>query len=171
MIKRSRHGTGGFTLLEILLAIAIIGLIATTIIGASARLLSEKPTNPDDVFWQATMASRKAALLSGNEVRLDFDPKAKAFVLHNGAATKIFLVPSAGDDFGVDFVASRSAGSSTLIGGALIETQSLPYVSFYADGTCVPFRVQIRNKGGAHALSIDPWTCARVLNPSEATHP
>jgi hypothetical protein len=44
----------------------------------------------------------------------------------------------------------------------------MPSVTFYDDGTCTPFRVQLRTNAGAHMLTIDPWTCAPVLTKSDA---
>ena len=41
-----RHATHGFTLLEVLLSIAIIALLATVLVGGSARLLNEQPASP-----------------------------------------------------------------------------------------------------------------------------
>jgi general secretion pathway protein H len=56
-----------------------------------------------------------------------------------------------------------------LIGGTVVETEPLAAVTFYNDGTCTPFRVQLRANGAAHILSIDPWTCAPVLSKSDAS--
>ncbi len=160
---------GGFTLLEVLLTVALIGLLATTLIGISAHLLSDRPTSPDDIFWQAAQEARRSALKSKHEVRLSFDAKAKTFEVNGGTTSRAFAVPSAPDDLAVDFIADQSGGSSSLIGGTLVETQTMTDVPFYPDGTCVPFRVQFRAKGGVHRVSIDPWTGARVLAPLDST--
>ena len=159
---------GGFTLLEILLAIAVIGLIATTVIGVSAHLLTAKPSTPDDVFWQACQAARKAALETGHEETLSFDPKTKSFSVSDGTASKGFAIAAASDDLAVDFLTTQSGSSAMLLGGTLVQTQTIPSVAFYGDGTCVPFQVQFRSKGGAHVQSIDPWTCSPILTPPDA---
>lgn len=161
----------GFTLLEILLAIAVIGLLATTVIGLSAHLLTAKPSTPDDVFWQACQAARKAALESGRDEVLSFDPKAKAFSVGDGTAAKTFPIPAAADDLAVDFLTTQNGASAMLLGGTLVQTQTIPSVTFFGDGTCVPFQVQFRARGAAHVQSIDPWTCARVLTPPDANAP
>jgi prepilin-type N-terminal cleavage/methylation domain-containing protein len=158
----------GFTLLEILLAIAVIGLLATTVIGLSSNLLTAKPSTPDDVFWQACQAARKAALESGRDESLSFDPKTKAFSLSDGTVVKTFPVPAAPDDLVVDFFTTQSGPSFMLLGGTLVQTHPIPSVAFYNDGTCVPFQVQFRARGAAHVQSIDPWTCAPVLTPPDA---
>ena len=154
----------GFTLLEIVLAVAVIGLMATVVIGVSAHLLSEAPRDPEAVFWRACQEARKAALDKGGDVRLAFDDKAKAFVL-SGALSEAFAIPAAEEDFGVELLSGQEGGPSALVGGVLVSTQMVPYVTFFSDGTCVPFRVQIRSRGGVHVISIDPWTCAQVLAP------
>ncbi len=66
----------------------------------------------------------------------------------------------------IDFLAPASAAGSSasiLIAGQLVETQTLPYVTFYGDGTCAPFRVQMKSKNSESILEIDPWTCAPIL--------
>ena len=164
----AKRDEGGFTLLEILLAIALIALIATTIIGASAHLLSNRSASPDDVFWQACAAARKSALQSGVEARLAFDDKTKSFIVTNGAASKTIAVASAGDELGISFLTTQTGASAVLIGGTLLGTESMPYVTFFPDGTCIPFRVQVRLRDGVHSLAIDPWTCARVLSQTNS---
>src|SRR5690242_7037360 len=76
----------GFTLLEILLAIAIIALVGTVLIGGSTRLLSDKPVTPHEIFWKAVQEARKTALKSEHEVRLRFDSDRKQFVILDGLA-------------------------------------------------------------------------------------
>jgi prepilin-type N-terminal cleavage/methylation domain-containing protein len=160
---------GGFTLVEILLVIALIALLSTIFIGGSSALLAEKAPSPDAQFWTACGAARGEALDEGKSVILTFDPKARGFVLDDGVQKK--GMPLSGpDDLLVDFhpVAS-STSSSVLLGGTLVETESLASVTFYDDGTCTPFRAQVHSKLGAHILSIDPWTCAPVLSKTDAT--
>ena len=49
------------------------------------------------------------------------------------------------------------------IAGELVETRTQPFVTFYGDGTCSPFRVQLRSPAQTRVLEIDPWTCAPML--------
>ncbi len=151
-----------FTLLEILLAIALMALLAGALVSGSAQLIGDKPATPEDVFWQVVQKARQAALKSEGEVRLSFDAKDKAFVLGDGTVSKSFPVPPA-KELTVDFLSAQTGGSTVLIGGALVDTQTMPFVTFYPDGTCTAFRVQFRAGGFARILTIDPWTCAQVL--------
>lgn len=179
----ARLSRRGFTLLEVLVSIAIIALVAAVLVGGSARLLSEQPVTPHEVFWKAVQEARKSALKLEHEVRLKFDKERKQFVLIDGVAPstlaadgftreetalKQFPIPSlAGSDLTVDFLpqASKSGGSAILVGGVMIESQSIPYVSFFSDGTCTAFRAQFMRNGGSSILNIDPWTCAPILTP------
>jgi general secretion pathway protein H len=54
-----------------------------------------------------------------------------------------------------------------VLAGQVVDTESLPSVTFYGDGTCTAFRVQVRVGVDSHILSIDPWTCAPVLTPPD----
>jgi prepilin-type N-terminal cleavage/methylation domain-containing protein len=158
---------GGFTLIEILLVVALIGLISWILIGGSTALMAQKDS-PDEQFWKATGAARKEALEEGKSVVMTYDDKARGFVLNDGSQKKTIGVTGA-DDLVIDFHPVKSDSSSTsLIGGTLVETEPLAAVTFYNDGTCTPFRVQLRSGASAHVLSVDPWTCAPVLSTYDA---
>lgn len=160
---------GGFTLIEVLLVIALIALLGTIFIGGSSALLSDKNPSPDSQFWKACSEARSEALDEGRSVLLSFDPKARGFVLDDGASKRELPFIGA-DDTEVDFHPPQSdSGSAILVGGTVVETDTLSSVTFYDDGTCTPFRAQIRSKLGAHLLSIDPWTCAQVLTKNDTT--
>jgi general secretion pathway protein H len=172
MERMTTSGTGeprGFTLVEILLALALVGLISWIFIGASTALLSDRGTSPDEQFWKACGAARKEALEEQRDVLLTYDAKARGFVINDGNS-KTTLPMAGADDITVDFhpVASDSS-SSVLIGGTLVETEPLAAATFYSDGTCTAFRAQVRTKGGAHLLSVDPWTCAPVISSTDAS--
>jgi prepilin-type N-terminal cleavage/methylation domain-containing protein len=158
----------GFTLLEILLVLALIALMGTIFIGGSQAMLTDKAKSLDEQFWQVSAQARKMALEDRQSVLLSYDPKAKAFLLVDAAGKAI--VPVTGpDDAMIDFhPAQVESGSEVLVGGTLVETQAMPSVTFYNDGTCTPFRVQIRADNAAHILSIDPWTCAPVIAAADA---
>jgi general secretion pathway protein H len=161
---------GGFTLIEILLAIALVGLLGWIFVGASSALLADRGQSPDEQFWGACAAARKEALEERRTVLLTVDtkdPKARGYTLNDGSAKTLLPITGA-DDLVVDFHPVQSdASSSTLIGGTLVETQPLAAATFYNDGTCTPFRAQVRTAAGAHILSVDPWTCAPVLSKSD----
>jgi general secretion pathway protein H len=167
LIRSFGSAARGFTLLEIMLALAVIALLAGVLVSASVGLMGDKPATPEDVFWKTVLEARNVALHAEEEVRVSFDPKELKFLLDDGKTPKSFAVaPSR--DLTIDFLPPASSGRSTiLVGGELVESQKLPYVTFYADGTCSPFRAQFRNSGAARIVEIDPWTCAKILPKQE----
>jgi prepilin-type N-terminal cleavage/methylation domain-containing protein len=181
---RRRASRGGFTLLEILLALAVMALVATLFIGATAQLLKTQAVTADDVFWKAVQEARKDALKSEHDIRLKFDPEKKRFLILDSTAQpapdplnpvppeevplKEFpLLPEVASDLTVTFLATTKGGPTMLIGGVLVESQPIAYVTFYPDGTCTAFRTQFVRPTGSHVLNIDPWTCAPVLTPPD----
>jgi general secretion pathway protein H len=182
-VKAGRGGAA-FTLLEILISLALVSLLIGATISIAPR--SDTSLTTDEVFWKALTEARKQALTTQQDIRLGFDNKAKAFVIgaNLGAQTDAAASTQTGADAGtqtsaaaaaqtfpvafadkltVDFLPVGKSNSSMLIGGELIETQPLPFVTLYSDGTCTPFRVQFHSSGAARIIAIDPWTCAEVL--------
>lgn len=163
-----QRGVGrGFTILEILLVLALLGFLSTVLVVGGARLLADRPQSPEDVFWEAVRQSRDYALLRNRDVSLRFDRETRAFVAGTAEGEQTFPVPAdvGGEDLRIEFLSTQKFEATVLIGGVLLETATLPRVTFYADGTCSPFRVQLRNgaSGVPVTLNIDPWTCAPVL--------
>lgn len=167
MARTTTSGTGdlgGFTLLEILLALALIALLGTLFIGGSQAMFAGKADSLDDQFWRVCAAARHRALEDRQDVLLTYDAKARAFALADAAGRSQQPVTGP-EDLMIDFhPASSEGGSEALVGGTLVETKPIGAVTFYADGTCTPFRAQVRAGGGAHLLAVDPWTCAPELS-------
>lgn len=166
-----------------LLCLAIIALLGTVLIGGASSLLNSEPASVDDVFWKAVQSARKTALRTEHDIRLKYDKDKKQFVMVDGLAPpvvgpdgftkeevplKTFPVSAPNEtDMTVDFLGATGKGNAILIGGVMIESQPIDHVTFYSDGTCSPFRLQVMRNGSAHTLSIDPWTCAQVLTPTD----
>lgn len=184
---RRRLGARAFTLLEVLLALALLALMAAILISGGANLLKVQPTLPEDVFWQAVQEARKRALKAEHEIRLKFDKEKKSFVLIDGLAPsmlapdgftheevplKEFPVPPVNTaDLQVDLLSPMKGGPTIMIAGVVLEAQPVPFVTFYPDGTCSAFRAQFYFRGAAHIVSIDQWTCAPMLTPADQNTP
>jgi general secretion pathway protein H len=158
----------GFTLLEILVTLALIALLAGALVAGAGRLLNDQPTTPAEIFRKALTEARQYAIEKNVEVRLSFNAKDKAFVASTTDSTRSYPLIGT-DDLAIDFLAAQKGGTTVLIAGVLVETQTIPYVTFYPDGTCSPFRVQFRINGNASVTAIDPWTCAPVLEAKPVT--
>ncbi len=155
----------GFTLLEILLVIALIAMLSAGLVSAAIHVVDNQPRTPEAVFWAANTAARRAALQHERDVVLSYDTKEKQFVVTDDSDTQDFPIPNA-KDLTVDLLqgqATTGGAGSVLIGGELVATGTLPNVTYYPDGTCAPFRVQFRANGPARIVAIDPWTCAPML--------
>lgn len=162
-------GRGGFTLLEVLVTLALIALLTGALVVGANSLLRDRPKTPEELFWGAVGEVRKEALLDNRDVRLRFDPAKSEFVAWSGGGAMRYPFV-AKETAELDFLPPRAPGSfsAMLVGGELIETQTMRFVTFYRDGTCSPFRVQLKTRNGARVLEIDPWTCAPILTNQPA---
>ena len=159
--------TCAFTLLEIILVLALIALIGSVLaVGVSGVFNNDHPA-PDDVFWQACRSAQKLASLSERDTTLRFDAKEKKLVWSNGQETDSAAFDASRGDVSVQFVQAAAGGSLILIAGHVVETQEVPRVLFYPDGTCMAFRVQFRAGATSWQIGIDPWTCAPVLEKAK----
>ncbi len=153
-------GIGGFTLLEIVVVLALFGLITALLIGGSGALL--RAIGREDVentALNAIASARHEAVLSGRTLELRLDEKTR--VLDWGAARATL----AGED--VVRLLPPVKTSSVLIGGRL-EEAAITTVRFHADGTCDPFRLEIVRGQTGRILAIDPWTCTVLASDDRA---
>ena len=156
-------GPSAFTLLEVLLVIALIGIVTTALLVGGPRLAGDRPLTAEDVFWRAVGEARHYALLHQTEVRLSYDREARHFTAWTPEGTETFAVPGE-SDLQLDFLSAQKGGRSIMIGGVVLEAQVIPSITFYDDGTCTPFRVQLRtDQNQPRVIGIDPWTCAALL--------
>ncbi len=164
MVCLRERRRGGFTLLEVLLTLAVIGLVVAVLVTGAVQLTEHKDATPEEIFWKAVGDARKQAMLSGQAVQLRLVQKGKSTsLLETGPSGEKSYEFSGATPVVVDFLSTQKTASAILIRGELVETQTIPAVTFYGDGTCSPFRLQIRGSGTPRMISIDPWTCAPVL--------
>ena len=105
MARTTTSGTGdlgGFTLLEILLALALVALLGTIFIGGSSAMLTDRAASLDDQFWKACAEARHQALEHRQEVLLSFDARARAFEMTDGSGRKDDPVTGP-EDLAIDF--------------------------------------------------------------------
>ena len=151
------------------MVIALIALLTSVLVTGAIQLTHEQAVTPEDVFWRAVAETRRIALVSGHDLRMSYDSKgdgpekSRALIVRSlDGSEKKFLFEQPGD-LTVDFLPTQKSNNLVLIGGQAVDTKTIPYVTFFGDGTCSPFRLQIRTGAEARTLTIDPWTCSLVL--------
>jgi len=158
--SRPRRAADGFTLLEIVVVLALFGLITALLIGGSGALLRAIGREEvENTALNAIASARHEAVLAGRTLELRLDEKTRVLDWGAGRATL------AGED--TVRLLPPVKTSSVLIGGRL-EEAAITGVRFHADGTCDPFRLEIVRGPSGRILVIDPWTCT-VLAPGDKT--
>ena len=156
-VKLSR----AFSLVEMLLVLAIVALLGTLLLpGANSLLQALSVEEPDRLVLNSINRAREQALTCNRTVRLSFEEGKQRLVWSNDTGVHQQKLPP---DIKVQLLQAWK-GSTILLGGQLLETQALPAVRFYPDGTCDAFRVQIsRGPAAPQIIVFDPWTCAPMM--------
>lgn len=158
--SRGLRGSPAFSLLELLLVLALFALVGTLTIGAVGTMLRESGRDSAlEKSLRAVAQARHDAVFHAEIVDLRFDEKLRQLTWSFGAdvlaeGESIRLLPP-------------QRVSSMLIGGRLVE-QPLDRVRFYPNGTCDPFRLEIVRDRTSQFLAIDPWTCTPLAPGNEA---
>ncbi len=158
--RRPGAGHRAFTLVETILALAVITLLGALLLpGVNSILKAIQQEPPDRLFWSIVTTAREEALISARTVKLRFDGRNKLLAWGDGTHRQRKLPAG----ISIKFLQPRR-GSTILLGGLLVETNEMPLVRFYPDGTCDRFRAQIfRDKAPLQIIAVDPWTCAPMI--------
>ncbi len=149
-----------FTLVEVLVMVALLGVVATVFMARSADLFRANDPRADDAFWQAVTAARQLALDSNQIVVLRYDAE-KHLLKWVGESVPGSTVAYSGKQ--LQLLATNVQGA-ILLGGVLTETDPLKFVRFYPDGACDGFRAQLVDKDDKRMLlTVDQWTCAPIV--------
>lgn len=145
----------GFTLIEVILVLALIGLIASVLItGANALFLDAKEQDPEAAVLTLLQKARGEAVETGQVVELTPLPEDAGFLLgKDGVET----LPKR-EGFSVRLIEPQMT-EAFLIGG-LLEERAVKRLRFYPDGSCDPVRVQVLRGEVRRVYAIDPWTAA-----------
>ncbi len=171
MTSRQPAGGGerenGFTLVEVLLALAIMALLGTLLLpGVNSIMRSLSTSEPDQVVWATLNQVREQALTGNRPIWLQSGKDNTRLNWSDGQANWTKELPAG---CRVQLLQARPGGQ-VLIGGQLIETKEVAGVRFYPDGTCDAFRVQLRKDSAAtQILAVDPWTCAPIIPPPRSS--
>ncbi len=159
--RRRPAGAAGFTLVEVILVLAVIMLLGALLLpGVNSMLRATSNEEPDRIFWDSVLAAREQALTTNQTVRLRFDKEKNLLNWGDDAAPRQKAVPAG---VSIQFLAAKT-GSAILLGGVLVESEEIPVVRFFPDGTCDRFRVQLRRgRDTPQVIAVDPWTCAPMI--------
>lgn len=154
-----------FTLVEILLVLALIGLLGSVMIGGAASLLdANDEKDPEAALLVLLQTVRGQAVESGQVIELVQLPNDKGFKWGDAG---LVTLPLREGGARVRLIRPEF-GAASLVGGQM-EEKPLDRVRFYPDGSCDPLRVQVRRGDTRRVFVIDPWTAAPLPqkpNPS-----
>ena len=168
-MEGARHtfsGTGdrrGFTLIEVIVVLMLIGMIASVLItGATSMLNANEEKDPESALLTLMQKVRGQAVESGQIIELTQLPEDKGFLW---GADGVETLPQAGVKGGprARLLKPEFSGAS-LLGGQMEETP-LDRLRFYPDGSCDPTRIEVRRGDARRVFSIDPWTAAPLPGP------
>lgn len=150
-----------FSLLEVLLALAVLALVGSLFIAGGSTFLRARQPSVEDLFWQAVATCSERAVESGRPVVLAFDPEQGALrALGEDFPGSTLPIPGGKIEF-----LSATDRRTVLLGGEAVGTAVVPHVRFYPEGTCDAFRAQLTDAAGRrNTIRVDPWTCAPVLS-------
>ncbi|HWA29302.1 MAG TPA: prepilin-type N-terminal cleavage/methylation domain-containing protein [Lacunisphaera sp.] len=157
--RPSRPLSRAFTLLEVVIAVALVGLMAGLFITAGTEMMRARERTATDIFWQAVQGARQQAVQEDATVLMHFDEKTNRVIWNSATSSHDLAWPGKKLEF-----LPTERNDSVLLGGQLVGTGAMPVVRFYADGCSDRFRAQLTDTTGrVTRLDLDPWTCAPVL--------
>lgn len=158
---------GGFTLLELILVMALIALVGgLSVVAINVIIDFDEDRSVETHLQNAIMEARYRALSQHEETHLRFDPESRHFIVRNSQGTHEFG-PVGREDRPVEFEFQqrRARTEMILIRGQLIDTRSVPRVRFFADGSSEPFIASWTSEGFRQEREFDLWTEAHFAVP------
>jgi prepilin-type N-terminal cleavage/methylation domain-containing protein len=145
----------GFTLLEILLVLMLLGLLGALMIGGAASLLkSAEAEDPEAAVLTLLQKIRGQAVETGQVIELKPLPEDEGFLW---GADAVETLPKRE---GLKVRLLRPEITNAMLIGGVLEETPITRVRFYPDGSCDPLRVQVRRGDTRRVYAIDPWTAA-----------
>lgn len=162
--RGQRPGRGGFTLLEVLLALGLAALVAGLwVSGAAGLLRAGQDRDPEDALLGLIQRLRREAVTRGSVVELIPIDDDRTFVWGPGPDERATL-PEA-PDTRVRLIEPDAEGLALL--GGVPEARPLARYRLHPDGTGDRARLEILRNGRTRLVALDPLTCAPLPAAAE----
>jgi prepilin-type N-terminal cleavage/methylation domain-containing protein len=145
-VKPQRVQSGGFTLIEIMMVVVILGMTLSMGLPAFYRAMKkEGMRKAESELVEACQTARRQAIMSGNETKLIFHPLDGTFEVPGAYERKEIPVDIIIDILGVNFIQYEKAPEAE--------------VDFFRNGTSDEFTIVLRGADGtARKISLDSVT-------------
>lgn len=171
MVHSPAHRLKGFTLVEVLLAVALVAVLGTVFVLNIGTLLRDNELEAlEREYWRAVDAARTGAVFKQQSHFIEWDPKGHRFLVISVGTIEAFELDteSMGDpEIEVLFEEIAPENSYVLIAGKLVAKREIVKVGFFPDGTCSPFEVSMKIGAYETRFQMDPWTGVQLVNPNE----
>ncbi|MDQ8197199.1 prepilin-type N-terminal cleavage/methylation domain-containing protein [Pelagicoccus enzymogenes] len=171
MTRFSGVSRRGFTLFELLLVLALIGLFSTVfVLNIDSLMKDGEMETLEREYWRAVESARTNAVFKQQAHYLEWDPDGRQFLVVSGGATEAFPVEIESPvelKIEVLFEEIAPENSYVLIAGQLVQKREIVKVGFFPDGTCSPYEVSMRIADFETRFQMDPWTGVQLVNPNE----
>ncbi|HAT60746.1 MAG TPA: hypothetical protein DCS60_08260 [Opitutae bacterium] len=161
-----------FTLIELMLTMALIALLSSLFIWNINALLKQGELEAlQNELWGVVEKAKQAAVFSRQPHKVRFDEKLKSFMVSSGEEEIAYQVDTSG--FGeeveieVFFKMILPKDGYRLVRGELVTYREIESVTFFPDGTCTPFSVDLKIGEYKSGYQIDPWTGSQLTAPEE----
>lgn len=151
----------GFTLLEVLVIVFLVGLLSGLVMVSIGAILNGIGTPPiDRTLRNAVREARYQAASTKEPVTLRYDEEAGAFVIEDSRGKELLSIPTG---YGADPRDLEIAFFQVLPweGTASIrdqETVPIPAVTFHPDRSSTPFAVELEVERERETLRFDPFS-------------
>ena len=146
----------GFTLVEVLLVLALMALLSGVLILGGANLLEGGKDDPEAALLAVLQKVRREAVERDEVIEVRIEDGGSTFTWGDRPDQTVIL-PIA-ENVRARLLAPTSLGA-VLIGGEA-EEHPLASLRVYPDGTCDLARLEVRRNGARRLHDIDPMTCA-----------